>query len=61
MEVYYNDEFLQKVNNADEAWSVAVNLLRGKNIEPPYYRLWTEDGKTVIDFGSHVDFIYFKP
>ncbi|MBO4542752.1 MAG: hypothetical protein J5725_06165 [Bacteroidales bacterium] len=59
IEVYYNDEFLQKVTTNEEAWSVAVNFLKGKGISPPYYRLFGNTQQMTMDFGSWSDFIYF--
>ena len=63
--VYTNDQFdnligIGTAKTENDIFVLSSNYLKERGIYPHYYRMWKEpDGTTVIDYGSHTEFIYY--
>lgn len=48
-------------NTSIEVLEVINKFLEDRNFKSYYIRMWDRDDKTVMDFGSHTEFLYVYP
>ena len=61
IEVWFNDKRVKTLNTIKETRDFVHGLAESKKQDISYYRYWENDrGDIVVDYGSHIDFIYIK-
>lgn len=50
-----------EADNANEVYSIVNKFLEDRSFKSYYKRIWTVNGRTVIDVGSHTEFFYVFP
>lgn len=62
--VYWGDskkkKLIGKCQTDKEAFDLISDDLKKRGITSVYYRFWHEEGRLVIDYGSHHSFYYVK-
>ena len=63
-ELYYingdHEELFGKYHTKELMVMAIDNYLHSINFKSYYWRMWTHEGKTWIDYGSHTRFFYYK-
>ena len=50
-----------EADNANEVYSIVNKFLEDRSFKSYYKRIWTVNGRTVIDVGCHTEFFYVFP
>lgn len=61
IEVWFNDKKVKTSQTIEDTRDFVYELAKSKKSDIPYYRYWENNkGDIVVDYGSHIDFIYIK-